>query len=67
MMKIAIGSDHAGVGLKEKIKSAVEGVEFLDFGTNSEESTDYPTISGRWPGRSCPGRLIWVSGYAEQA
>jgi ribose 5-phosphate isomerase B len=47
MMKIAIGSDHAGVKLKEMIKSAVEGVEFMDLGTNSEESTDYPDHIGK--------------------
>ncbi len=41
-MKIAIGSDHAGVALKDKIKAAFTDVEFLDMGTNSPESTDYP-------------------------
>ena len=46
-MKIAIGSDHAGVRLKDKIKNAVEGVEFTDVGTNSEESTDYPDHIGK--------------------
>jgi len=41
---IAIGCDHAGYDLKERIKSVLsdKGHEFLDFGTNSEESTDYP-------------------------
>lgn len=43
-MKIAIGSDHAGFELKEKIKKLLEelGHEYEDFGTNSEESVDYP-------------------------
>ncbi|TAL36765.1 MAG: ribose 5-phosphate isomerase B [Spirochaetes bacterium] len=41
-MKIAIGCDHAGVRLKDKIKAAFPDIEFLDMGTNSEESTDYP-------------------------
>jgi ribose 5-phosphate isomerase B len=41
-MKIAIGSDHAGVKLKEFIKSALKGAELIDMGTHSEESTDYP-------------------------
>ncbi len=42
--KIAIGSDHAGFCLKEKLKSflAKEGYEIQDFGTDSEESVDYP-------------------------
>lgn len=44
MMKIAVGSDHGGVELKEEIKKFLndEGYEFKDFGTNSTESCDYP-------------------------
>ena len=44
IMKIAIGSDHAGFELKEKIKKLLEelGHEYEDFGTDSEESVDYP-------------------------
>lgn len=44
MMKIAVGSDHGGVELKEEIKKFLndEGCEFKDFGTNSTESCDYP-------------------------
>jgi ribose 5-phosphate isomerase B len=43
-MKIAIGSDHGGVQLKETIKKFIseEGYEFKDFGTNSIGSCDYP-------------------------
>ncbi len=42
--KIALGSDHAGYKLKEEIKNTLEkhNIEFFDFGTNSEESVDYP-------------------------
>ena len=42
--KIAIGSDHAGFQYKEKIKAYLssKGMEVKDFGTSSEESTDYP-------------------------
>ena len=41
---IAIGADHAGYELKEKIKGLLSsmGLEFKDFGTSSSESTDYP-------------------------
>ncbi|MBI1804031.1 MAG: ribose 5-phosphate isomerase B [Ignavibacteriae bacterium] len=41
---IAIGADHAGYEIKEKIKTLLKtmGLEFQDFGTNSTESTDYP-------------------------
>lgn len=43
-MKIAIGSDHAGFRYKEKIKLwlIARGHEVTDFGTDSEESVDYP-------------------------
>lgn len=43
-IKIAVGSDHAGYRMKEKVKDflASEGYESEDFGTNSESSTDYP-------------------------
>ena len=43
-MKIGIGSDHGGYELKESIKEYLNelGVEFVDYGTNSLESVDYP-------------------------
>jgi ribose 5-phosphate isomerase B len=43
-MKIAIGSDHRGYPLKEELKKYFTGncIEFTDFGTDSEASTDYP-------------------------
>jgi len=43
-MKIAIGSDHAGFAYKEEIKLylARKNLEFVDFGTKSIDSTDYP-------------------------
>lgn len=43
-MKIAIGSDHAGFRYKEKIRAYLEelGHSVTDFGTHSEDSTDYP-------------------------
>jgi len=44
MMKIALGTDHAGYELKERIKRylAEQGHEVRDFGTFSAESCDYP-------------------------
>ncbi|MDD5618681.1 MAG: ribose 5-phosphate isomerase B [Candidatus Omnitrophica bacterium] len=46
-MKIAIGSDHGGFKLKEKVikflKSKKHKVK--DFGTNSIQSCDYPLIA----------------------
>lgn len=46
-MKIAIGCDHAGFELKEKLKSFIEskGWEVKDFGTYSEERADYPDFA----------------------
>jgi ribose 5-phosphate isomerase B len=42
--KISLGCDHAGFRLKETVKNNLgkKGYEIVDFGTFSEESTDYP-------------------------
>jgi len=42
--KIGLGSDHAGYSLKTFIKEELikNGVEVVDFGTDSDDSTDYP-------------------------
>ena len=47
-MKIALGADHAGFELKNKLRDALRAVgqEVIDFGTNSAESTDYPDYAG---------------------
>lgn len=47
MQTIAIGADHAGFALKEKLKQWLEknGHRTHDFGTYSEESVDYPDFS----------------------
>ena len=46
-MKIAIGSDHAGFELKEKLKQYLQkkGFELKDFGTYSAERADYPDFA----------------------
>ena len=43
-MKISLGADHRGYKYKEKIKGylASKGIETIDFGTDSEDSADYP-------------------------
>ena len=43
-MKIALGTDHAGYELKERIKQYLleKGHEVKDFGTYSAEACDYP-------------------------
>ncbi len=42
-MKIAIGADHAGFELKEKVKELLNKrqIAVVDFGTGSKESVDY--------------------------
>lgn len=47
MEKIAFASDHAGYELKLKLEKYVEskGYEIEDFGTDSEESCDYPDFA----------------------
>lgn len=46
-LKIAIGSDHAGFELKEKIVEYLTSnhYDFKDFGTFSTDSCDYPKIA----------------------
>ena len=45
-MKIAMGSDHGGFALKERIKKNLEaqGHEIVDCGTYSTDSCDYPVF-----------------------
>jgi ribose 5-phosphate isomerase B len=47
-MKIAIGADHAGYELKEKLKRRLldQGFTVDDRGTLSNESVDYPDFAG---------------------
>lgn len=46
-MKVAIGADHGGVHLKATIKALLDelNVAYTDFGTDSEDSVDYPDIA----------------------
>lgn len=41
-MKIAIASDHRGYDLKEYIKKNIKEIDFVDLGTNTSNSGDYP-------------------------
>ena len=44
MKRIALGSDHAGYKLKERIKDYLKSKAYavVDYGTNSDEPVDYP-------------------------
>lgn len=46
-MKLAIGSDHGGIHLKEVLKKHLEErkIECIDVGTYTEESCDYPDFA----------------------
>jgi ribose 5-phosphate isomerase B len=59
-MKIAVGADHAGYALKERLlgKLRDDGHEVVDYGTHSTESTDYPDFA------AAVGRAV-VAGDAE--
>jgi ribose 5-phosphate isomerase B len=68
-MKIAIGADHAGFSLKEKLrqKLAGEGHDVVDFGTVSTESCDDPDFAQKVgrdvaQGRSDRGILVCSTG-----
>ncbi len=49
LMKIALGADHAGFDLKDRIKQHLneQGIAVEDFGTNSGDSVDYPDFARR--------------------
>lgn len=46
-MRLVIGSDHAGFGLKQEMREALrrEGHEVLDVGTDSAAAVDYPDFA----------------------
>jgi len=60
-MKVAIGSDHAGLDLKAHLAAELLrlGHEVLDLGAHGPESVDYPPIC------AAVGRAV-VSGDAER-
>ena len=67
---IAIGSDHGGYKLKEEIKKYFDekGIEYRDFGTDSEEKTDYPIyakkVAQAVQSKECEGGILLCrSGY----
>ncbi|GAK14476.1 ribose 5-phosphate isomerase B [Geomicrobium sp. JCM 19039] len=47
MMKVIIGSDHAGLALKKEIVPLLEemGIEYEDVGAHETESVDYPDFA----------------------
>ena len=60
-MKIAIGCDHGGIVLKDAVIRAITetGMEYVDYGTFTEESVDYPDYAEK------VGRAV-ASGEADR-
>ena len=72
-MRVSMGCDHAGYRLKEELKAFLheEGHEVLDFGTDSEETVDYPDFCAAAAravvdGRADRGIVLGGSGQGEQ-
>ena len=68
-MRIALGSDHAGFDLKQKVKEYLlrAGAEVEDLGTFSPESVDYPDFAEKVglavrDGRADRGILVCATG-----
>lgn len=60
-MKIAVASDHAGFDLKQLVAGALRelGHDVEDFGTDSDDSVDYPDFAA-------PAARAVASGNAER-
>jgi ribose 5-phosphate isomerase B len=69
--RVVLAADHAGFPLKEAVKQhlATQGVDVIDVGTFSEESTDYPAIVRKGCAivleEDCPGIVFGGSGNGE--
>ena len=64
-MRIGFASDHAGFGLKERLRAwaSDRGHEVVDFGTDGSASVDYPDFAHRAAGRHQEwDRLVLVCG-----
>jgi ribose 5-phosphate isomerase B len=64
---VAIACDHGGFALKEALKVALPDVNWLDLGTDSAESVDYPDFANKLAGaiedgKAARGILICGSG-----
>ncbi|HEX2054459.1 MAG TPA: ribose 5-phosphate isomerase B [Actinomycetota bacterium] len=72
-MKVAIASDHAGFALKSDLIAYLKeaGHEVSDFGTDSEQSVDYPAFCAAAAravarGEADRGIVLGGSGQGEQ-
>src|SRR5271157_379733 len=60
-VRIAVGSDHAGLALKEKVREYLlrRGCEVEDQGTHSEQSVDYPDFAEKVAERVAAGQATF--------
>jgi ribose 5-phosphate isomerase B len=60
-IKIAVGADHAGFELKEKVREYLvkKGYEVEDHGTNSLQSVDYPDYAEKVAARVAAKEVGW--------
>src|SRR3989338_1724808 len=71
ILRVALGTDHAGYKLKEVIKKHLmgKGIDVIDEGTFSEEPVDYPAIIRKACAvvleQGCPGIVFGGSGIGE--
>jgi ribose 5-phosphate isomerase B len=72
-VRIALGSDHAGFPLKERLKAFLvgQGHEVFDVGTDSESPVDYPAFCAEAARAVVHGRaeraiVVGGSGQGEQ-
>ncbi len=58
-IRVAVGSDHAGYPLKERVRQYLErkGFDVEDAGTNSTNSVDYPDFAEKVAGRVASGQV----------
>lgn len=69
--RVVLGTDHAGLRLKETIKAHLieRGVDVIDVGTFSEEPVDYPPIMRKACAavleQQVPGIIFGGSGIGE--
>jgi RpiB/LacA/LacB family sugar-phosphate isomerase len=58
-MRVALGSDHAGFELKQRLKSFLAGLQIAcdDFGCPSPDPVDYPDIAAAVGGKVADGTV----------
>lgn len=55
-LKVAIASDHGGFALKQYLQENYKQCEWIDLGTDSEESVDYPDYGYKLAGFIASGQ-----------